>query len=235
MSSQKTSQQRRTPVLQIGKFRLEGWPASLVLLSILLLFAWWMIYKRPWMSNWPMWLSGAGWIAFIVYWSAAAKNSAPARKSESQESRNVHQLLLNAALLLLFLPIPGLKQRFLPATQMLVPAGLAVQTVFGLLAVWARRHLGSNWSGAITIKFEHRLIRSGPYRVLRHPIYTAMLGMYAGTSIVSGQLNALVAVAVVTFAYWRKIRIEEANLHEAFGAEYESYRRKTWALVPGLF
>ncbi|HLY18148.1 MAG TPA: isoprenylcysteine carboxylmethyltransferase family protein [Bryobacteraceae bacterium] len=226
---------RLAPVLQIGAFRLEGRSAGVVLLSILLLFLGWLIYKRPWMNNWPLWLSGAGWVAFNIYWSVAARNSAPAKKSESPESRRIHQYLLSAALLLLFIPIPGLQQRFLPATPIVVLAGLTLQAACGLLGVWARRHLGAQWSGQVAVKVEPHLVRSGPYRVLRHPIYTAWLGMYAGPAIVSGQLHAFLAVALVAFAYGRKILIEEAALHQAFGQTYASYRRDTWALIPWLF
>jgi protein-S-isoprenylcysteine O-methyltransferase Ste14 len=59
--------------------------------------------------------------------------------------------------------------------------------------------------------------------------------MYLGTALATGEWLALVGLTVAAFAYWRKIRLEEANLDEAFGEEYEAYRRETWALVPGLF
>ena len=113
-------------------------------------------------------------------------------------------------------------------------AGLAVEAVGLFLTIWSRRHLGRNWSGEITIKVDHQLIRSGPYRILRHPIYTGLLTMYAGIAVITGERLAIVGFAMAAFAYWRKIRLEEANLKAAFSAEYESYRRETWALVPGL-
>jgi len=103
------------------------------------------------------------------------------------------------------------------------------------LAIWARRCLGRYWSGEITIKVEHRLICSGPYKILRHPIYTALLSLYAGTAMVSGELHALIGLVLVILAYLRKIRLEEANLMKAFGGDYGDYRRETWALLPGLF
>ena len=114
-------------------------------------------------------------------------------------------------------------------------AGLAVEAIGLFLTIWARRHLGRNWSGEITIKVDHQLIRSGPYKLLRHPIYTGLLTMYAGIAIVTGEWLAIIGFAMVAFAYWRKIRLEEANLKIAFGAEYDAYRRATWALLPGLF
>jgi len=219
----------------IGKYRLAGRPAQIVLLALLAGAIAWIAYLRPSLSNWPVWVSMAGWVAFTAYWGAAAKNSAEAKRSESAGSRRVHEILVNVALLLLFVPVPGLRQSFLPHTFARVADGLTIQAAFFGLAVWARLHLGRNWSGRIEIKVEHELIRSGPYRILRHPIYTAMLGMYVGTAVTVNQAHALLGVAMVMFAYWRKIRMEEANLRSAFGPRYEEYRRATWSLIPGVY
>jgi protein-S-isoprenylcysteine O-methyltransferase Ste14 len=95
--------------------------------------------------------------------------------------------------------------------------------------------LGRNWSGEITIKDGHELIRTGPYGVIRHPIYTALLAMYFGTAIVSGEMHALAGLAIGIIAYLRKTRLEEANLVNAFGARYDSYRDDTWALLPRIY
>jgi protein-S-isoprenylcysteine O-methyltransferase Ste14 len=183
----------------------------------------------------PFLLAGIlGWVVFSFYWEAAAEKAAPAKTSESKGSRAVHVFLANAALLLEIVPIRGLG-RFLPASPLIMTAGLAVEG-FGLfLTIWARRHLGRNWSGEITIKVDHQLIRSGPYKLMRHPIYTGLLTMYAGIAIVTGEWLAVIGFAMAAFAYWRKIRLEEANLKVAFGGDYDVYRRETWALVPGLF
>jgi protein-S-isoprenylcysteine O-methyltransferase Ste14 len=186
------------------------------------------------LAHYPFLLAGMlGWVAFSLYWEIAAKNAAPAKTSESKGSRAVHVFLANAALLLEIAPLRGLG-RFLPASSLIMTAGLAVEAVGLFLTIWSRRHLGRNWSGEITIKVDHQLIRSGPYRILRHPIYTGLLTMYAGIAVITGERLAIVGFAMAAFAYWRKIRLEEANLKAAFGAEYESYRRETWALVPGL-
>lgn len=175
-----------------------------------------------------------GWVVFSLYWEIEAKKAAPAKTSESKGSRAVHVFMANAALILEIAPIRGLG-RLLPASPSIMTAGLAVEAVGLFLAIWARRHLGRNWSGEITIKVDHQLIRSGPYRLLRHPIYTGLLAMYTGIAILTGEWLAVVGWAMAMFAYWRKIRLEEANLRVAFGAEYESYRRETWALVPGVW
>jgi len=182
---------------------------------------------------WALWISGAIWVLFSIYWEIEAKKAARDKSRESSASRGLHVLIVNVALLLLFIPVPGLNGRFLPVA--LMPLGLAIQTGGVLLAVWARRHLGRNWSGRVTLKVDHELVRTGPYRFVRHPIYTALLAMYAGTAVVSGEWHALVGFVLVPLAYWRKIRIEEANLAGAFGASWDDYCRSTRALVPGLF
>jgi protein-S-isoprenylcysteine O-methyltransferase Ste14 len=174
------------------------------------------------------------WVLFSLYWEVAARNSAATAVSESQHSRAFHVVLSNVAVLLEIAPFRGLG-RFLPASYPYIAAGLAVELMGLFLAIWARRCLGRNWSGEISIKVEHRLIRSGPYRVLRHPIYTGLLAMYVGTALVSGRWLAIIGLALAVFAYWRKIQLEEANLNVAFGADYDAYRRETWALVPGMF
>jgi protein-S-isoprenylcysteine O-methyltransferase Ste14 len=174
------------------------------------------------------------WVTFIIYWDIAAKNSAPAKSSEAKASRRVHVYLTNAALVLIAAPIHGLG-RFLPASSVLMVVGLAIELAGLSIAIWARRHLGRNWSGEITIKQDHQLIRTGPYRYLRHPIYTGILTMFVGLTLATGEWLGLVGLAVAVIAYWRKTRMEEATLNAAFGAEYDAYRRDTWAVVPGVF
>jgi len=178
--------------------------------------------------------AAVGWLLFGIYWEFAARNAAAAKSSESRVSRGIHVFLTNVALLLEITPIRGLG-RFSPVHDRIMIAGLAVEAMGLWLAIWARRHLGQNWSGEITIKVDHQLIRSGPYGLLRHPIYTGLLAMYAGTALVTGEWLAIIGLAMSVFAYWRKIRLEEANLKMAFGADYDAYRRETWALVPGFY
>lgn len=229
-----TPNARLTPIVKIGGLSLTGTSAVAAQLVLLALIVAGGIYFHPTSRTWPMWVSGAMWLGFIVYWSAAARRAAPSKSSESRASRAVHERLMTFALLMLFVPVPGLGIRFVPAMLVSALAGLAVQTLALLLAVWARRHLGRNWSAAIAVAVDHQLVRSGPYRVLRHPIYTAVLGMFYGTAIASGTLHALGGAAIMTMAYARKIRLEERNLRNEFGPAYEEYRRATWALIPGV-
>jgi protein-S-isoprenylcysteine O-methyltransferase Ste14 len=190
-------------------------------------------YMRPRVG---MLISGGIWIAFNVYWGMAAKNFKTAiKKSEANKSTWLHQLMMNLGLLLLFVPVPGLVRHFLPVRAMLTPIGLGVQLAFFGLAIWARIHLGTNWSSRVRVAEGHELVRSGPYRLVRHPIYTAMLGMCAGTTIVAGQYHALLGTLLVLAAYIRKTRLEENILRDEFGSVYDDYRRHSWALVPGIY
>ena len=199
---------------------------------------------KPWLDahreglsfhDWPLLTALVPWIIFSLYWEIQSRNSAPTLTSESKASRAVHVVLTNAALLLIVIPVPGLTTRFLPNTLILKLVGLLMEFAGLSLAIWARRVLGRNWSGEITIKEDHQLVRSGPYGKLRHPIYTALLAMYAGTTLVIGQTHALVGLLLAILAYLRKTRMEETNLVNAFGTRYSEYREETWALVPGIY
>jgi protein-S-isoprenylcysteine O-methyltransferase Ste14 len=221
-------------VFQIGSLRLTGAAALAATVALFGGIIAALIYFRERILSSPLSISAALWIGFVIYWSVAAGHTVPTKSRESRASRRVHEWLINAGLLLLFVPVPGLDRRILPSGWWVVATGVAVQLASFLLAISARRHLGRFWSAEITQKTGHELVRSGPYRFVRHPIYTALLGMFVGTAIVSGDLHAFVAVAVIAFAYWRKIRLEERNLTELFGPVYDDYRRSTRALVPWI-
>jgi len=192
------------------------------------------LFDKSLIARWPWVCAVVGWVLFGLYWEISAKNAAAAKSAESGTSRGVHVFLANAALILEIIPLRW-SSRFVPASSLITAAGIAVEAMGLVLAILARRHLGRNWSGEISIKVDHELIRSGPYQLLRHPIYTGLLTMYAGTALVTGTWLAIAGFAIAVFAYVRKIRLEEVNLQVAFGAEYETYRRESWALVPGLF
>ena len=112
--------------------------------------------------------------------------------------------------------------------------GAAVATAGLAFSVWARVHLGKFWSGNVTLKPGHRLIRSGPYALVRHPIYTGILLAMLGTALALDQFRGVLALVIATQAFVRKLRIEEHWLTEELGSEYVQYRREVKALVPGI-
>jgi protein-S-isoprenylcysteine O-methyltransferase Ste14 len=223
---------RPNAILQLGPLKLEGGGAVLGLLVIAIVLVGVIVWSHPSIASIPMWVSAAWWIAFITYWSVAARNAAPTKSAESAASRRLHMSLLNASFLFLLLPIPFLRGRFLPAVPSLVAIGFTIQIASGMVGVWARLVLGRNWSGAITVAEGHELIRTGPYRIVRHPIYSAMLGMFVGTALVSGEWHAAIGMVLLVVAYARKIRLEEASLRTQFGSAYTEYSRTTRALIP---
>jgi protein-S-isoprenylcysteine O-methyltransferase Ste14 len=99
-------------------------------------------------------------------------------------------------------------------------------------AVWARHDLGRNWSGTVTVKQNHELIRSGPYRLVRHPIYTGLLLAILGTAIAFGEWRGLLAFGLLTGSLLLKLRIEERFMSESFPKEYARYRAEVPALIP---
>ena len=220
------------PGLALGGLTLTGPAALIVGLLLIALFVALVAWSRPSVG---MWLAGGVWLGFVVFWSVTAGPRDPRRSEESRRSRALHQNLLNLGLLLLFVSIPGLRWRYGPPNPWHVPAGLGILAAATLLHVWARRHLGRNWSSQVMIKDDHQLVRTGPYHLVRHPIYTAILGLAIGTAMVSGRVVSLLGCAVIAFAYVRKLRIEERMLGETFGAAWEGYRKRSWALVPGVF
>jgi protein-S-isoprenylcysteine O-methyltransferase Ste14 len=99
------------------------------------------------------------------------------------------------------------------------------------LAVWARLHLGRNWGTPTSQRVEPELITSGPYRFVRHPIYSGLLLALAGTALVDS-LYALIVVAVLVAYFYYCGRVEERNLTAAFPDDYPAYRRRTKMLIP---
>jgi len=106
-------------------------------------------------------------------------------------------------------------------------------TVAGLVTlIWARLSLGTNWSATVTFREGHELVERGPYRFVRHPIYTGMLLMVAGTTTVSGNMSSLLSLAICFLGHWWKLKREEALLTKYFPDTYPDYMSRTKALIP---
>ena len=180
---------------------------------------------------------GLLWLSWIAYWAIAARSAKATLREESAAARALHvgPLLLCALLLAVpHIPPAWLGHRFLPQDLALRWVAVALTAIGLAFAVWARRHLGGNWSGAVVLKKDHHLIRSGPYRIVRHPIYSGLLLALLGTVLLVGELRALIGIALAIAAFLGRVRAEDALMEEAFGAEYRDYRRHTPALVPFL-
>ncbi len=178
-------------------------------------------------------LNGYLWLAWAVYWFVAARFVSSRKFTEHYVARLLHSLPLGFGMYLIFggLDFNWLHQQ-LYADNAPRWLGMAL-TVTGLLfAVWARIHLGRNWSGIITLKMDHRLIRTGPYQYVRHPIYTGFFVAALGSALVAARADAFIGVCFVLIAFLVKIRREEALLVQEFGDQYRVFQREVPALMP---
>ena len=177
------------------------------------------------------------WATWAAYWWVAASGTKQTVRREPWESRLLHVLpLIVAGWLVWSEHVPGslLNERIFPWTPWIFGVAALITAAGLMFAVWARVHLGRNWSGTITIKQDHDLIDSGPYAIVRHPIYTGLLTALTGTALARGEWRGLLAVLIAWIALRRKLQVEERWMAERFGAQYEAYSRRVPALVPKM-
>ena len=175
------------------------------------------------------------WASWVVYWWVASRDVKSTIQRESLRSRLSHIVPLSFAVLLYSsqrVRIPLLAERFLPLTQWWFWIGVFLTAGGLLFAVWARLHLGRNWSGSVTIKEGHELVMSGPYSLVRHPIYTGLLVALLGSTLALGDWRGVLAFALAAGALWRKLRVEERWMRQQFGDAYQFYSRRVAALIP---
>ncbi len=174
----------------------------------------------------------------MLYWALGAGRLKPVERRESRLQSAGHGVPLALAVVLFVLPGQALGVLATPfIARSLTGYGIGMALVaLGLgYAVQARRHLGANWSSAVTLKEGHSLISNGPYRHLRHPIYTGILLACAGSALTLAEWRGLLAVLLIAMALIFKLRREERWMLERFGNDYAEYRKTSWALLPGLY
>jgi protein-S-isoprenylcysteine O-methyltransferase Ste14 len=176
------------------------------------------------------------WCLFLLVWVIGAFSVKPTKERESLASRWVTVAYVAATVMLVSMRVkaPVMNIRVLPGGAVWRIIGDAIACAGLITAVWARVTLAGNWSGTITFKEDHELIRRGPYRWVRHPIYTGILLMVLGTAIVFGRLGPFLGLAICFIGTWRKLRREEALLTKHFPGAYPDYMSRTRALVPFL-
>ena len=177
------------------------------------------------------------WIAWLVSWAAAAFWRAPVQKYAAPRQQWIWGGLMFAGAALLF----HSTRRLLHEPRLwhvgygggYTLAGVALLGV--LFTWWARIHLGPLWSGQITVKQDHRIVDTGPYALVRHPIYSGLILAILATAAAQATITGLVGAALIVIGVWLKARTEERFLSAELGAEaYGDYRRRVPMLVPFL-
>jgi protein-S-isoprenylcysteine O-methyltransferase Ste14 len=170
------------------------------------------------------------WVAFFVTWNTTAFFTNKTRWHQPKFQLLQHGLLMFAGFWLIF------RGFFHHNDVAAMVWGGDVMTIAGIaFAAWARWHLGRYWSGHVTLKEDHRLIRSGPYRLARHPLYTGFLTAVLGSAITAGTWYSFIGFALVTAGIMIKIYREEALLGGEFGEEYARFKREKPALIPLIY
>ena len=175
------------------------------------------------------------WIVFCAYWAVGALRT---RRTVSQESLASRFRFLFLEILgygLLFSGAAGigvLGHRVFHRTHTAAVAGVVLTWVGIALALWARWHLGQYWSARITLKEDHRLIRTGPYAHLRHPIYSGLILAAIGGALAIDKWRCIAGVVFILLGYWMKAKKEEALLAVQFGEAFQEHCRHAGFLIP---
>jgi protein-S-isoprenylcysteine O-methyltransferase Ste14 len=179
----------------------------------------------------------AMWAGWLAYWAIAARGAKATQWREPLSANCLHYTLALLGAIVLVVPraTPAiLAQPFLPPNPITASIGI-ILTALGLaIAIAARIKLADNWSAAVEIKDDHTLIRSGPYRYVRHPIYSGILLAVLGGAIALDRRRALLGFVLIFASLWIKSRHEERRLRQILPG-YDAYARETAALIPLLF
>jgi protein-S-isoprenylcysteine O-methyltransferase Ste14 len=177
------------------------------------------------------------WSALGFYWLVTAFGTKKTAVNENTGLRVFRLAILALMLILLmthWLRIGPLGWRFVPRHSAIIWLGAVLTFLGAALAIWARWKLGRNWSDKVVLKVDHQLIRTGPYRYLRHPIYAGVLLAVAGTALTIGEWRGVAALGLLGTNYCIKAMREEKILAANFGEAFAEHKRTTGFFLPGL-
>lgn len=190
-----------------------------------------------WTTSWPTELLALIWLAFLASWVGASFWQGRTKKQvmtlESQRYRL--PILVGGILYTPFIAeIFGLKPLWV-----LGNAGIAIAAVLSAAGIafawWGRLHLGKFWSNTITHKEDHRVIDTGPYGIVRHPIYTGLIFGMLVTGVAIGLVTTILGAILISLGMWQKGRMEEVFLSRELGEDaYGAYCRRVPMIIPFL-
>jgi protein-S-isoprenylcysteine O-methyltransferase Ste14 len=174
------------------------------------------------------------WCLFAVVWIVSAFLVKPALERQSWSGRLATFAFLTLAFLLLLGQIPWwrINTRIWPLGPGVRILGCIITFIGLVVSICSRISLGTNWSATVTYREGHELVQHGPYRFVRHPMYTGFLLMVAGTGVNLGTVSSLGAFVICLLGTWWKLSREEVILSKHFPDAYQRYKSHTKALIP---
>lgn len=181
------------------------------------------------------------WVIWLLYWLASwtyeyfkGKRTAVVKGKRSW----LQTLLLGIALYTALVPLGSkafpLNLSFLPQSVILEVIGILITSLGLSLAIWARSQLSTNWSSIPALRKDQTLTTTGPYSIVRHPIYSGMLFAIIGSVIAINQYVGFIAIVCITLFAWIRIKKEEKLMTEQFGKSYKNYKKKVKMIIPGI-
>ena len=174
------------------------------------------------------------WIVFYLYWAKSSSN----QKETAQKSgiKDIAPYRIFWTLSFVFLAIPGLfnlASVFLPIHSAVFGVISDLVSLLGLvICILARRELAGNWAMQLDLKKDHQIIKTGPYSLMRHPIYTGFLLLFLGSALALGRVGGFVGLALLLIGTFMRIKNEETLLTKTFGKEYGEYKKHVKSLIP---
>ncbi len=182
----------------------------------------------------PNALIAAAWIVWLFAWILAAGWSARTASHHDLGAESPSRVLTLAAVVMVLASYWPLPEAVLWTTPEAIRWAMAALVMIGLGFTWAARlHLGPLWSSTSAPTEDHRIVDTGPYGIVRHPVYAGLLLAVFATAIERGRLEALAGALVLIAAISLRAKLEERLLRRDLGdAAYAGYRRRVPMLVP---
>ncbi|UVK52023.1 isoprenylcysteine carboxylmethyltransferase family protein [Mesorhizobium sp. AR02] len=174
------------------------------------------------------------WLIWAVSWGLAAFWADPVKRRAGFQAEMPYRAMLLFGAILFFIPAHGYVGRL----RLWIPDRIEAWICVALIAAglmfswWARLHLGRLWSGTVTAKAEHHVVDTGPYGLVRHPIYTGLLLAILATMAAKGTVWGIAGAILLIIGIVMKARLEERFLRSELGTAYDNYARRIPMLVP---
>jgi len=183
-------------------------------------------------------VAGFLWMALVLVWLVSALRTKRTIQRQSSASQLLYTAILVVGVYLIFAKGTGISWLDRQLVLVGIPIALVglVTVLMGVVfSIWARVMLGGNWSNSVTVKEDHTLVRRGPYRIVRHPIYSGILLGMIGSALQRGEIRSFVGIVICGLSFWLKTRAEEQFMVQRFGEEYLQYCHQVKALAPFIF